>query len=98
MLLLVSGNTEQAECYSAFAAQQGVAQKLDVKQHQYGFAFVLTDFKLQGRTLPKPILSICKHTVPAVDDPRVVLCAHLMCARARWAVAAAARQGRAVGC
>ena len=46
--------------FSAYAAQQGIAQKVGVKQHQYAIAFALTDFKLQGRTLPKLILSVCK--------------------------------------
>ena len=43
-----------------YAAQQGIPQTLNVKQHQYGFAFALTDFKLQGRTLDKLIISVCK--------------------------------------
>ena len=52
----------KAECFGIYAAQQGIAQKLGVRQHQYGFAWALTDFKLQGRTLPKLILSICKRS------------------------------------
>ena len=60
--LQVSANKEQAECFGIYAAQQGIAQKLGVRQHQYGFAWALTDFKLQGRTLPKLILSICKRS------------------------------------
>ena len=48
------------ECYLIYAAQQGIAQNLEVKQHQHGLAFALTDFKLQGRTLPKLILSLRK--------------------------------------
>ena len=44
-----------------YAAQQGIAQKIrGVNCHQYGLAFCLIDFKLQGRTLPKLIVSICK--------------------------------------
>ena len=58
--ILLSPNAEDVDCYSLFAAQQGIAQKIRVKCHQYGLAFCLTDFKLQGRTLPKLILSICK--------------------------------------
>jgi hypothetical protein len=58
--ILQSSNREEAECYSAYGAQQGIAQKISVKQHQYAIAFALTDFKLQGRTLPKLVLSICK--------------------------------------
>ena len=60
--ILLSGHAEEVECYSIYAAQQGIAQKLRVKIHQYGLAFALTDFKLQGRTLPKLILSICRRT------------------------------------
>ena len=49
------------DCYSLYAAQQGIAQKIrGVNCHQYGLAFCLTDFKLQGRTLLKLIVSICK--------------------------------------
>ena len=55
-------NREEAECYSAYAAQQGLAQKVGVKMHQYGLAFALSNFKLQGRTLPKLILSVCKRS------------------------------------
>ena len=44
--LLVSSNREEAECYSAYAAQQGLAQKVGVKMHQYGLAFALSNFKL----------------------------------------------------
>ena len=35
-----------------------------VRLHQYQLAFALTDFKLQGRTLRKLILSICKRSKP----------------------------------
>ena len=45
-----------------YAAQQGLAQKVGVKMHQYGLAFALSNFKLQGRTLPKLILSVCKRS------------------------------------
>ena len=58
--VLLSPNAEEVDCFSLFAAQQGIAQKIRVKCHQIGLAFCLTDFKLQGRTLPKLILSICK--------------------------------------
>ena len=56
--LPVSSVVEKAECNSIYAAQHGIAQKLNVKQHQYGFAFALTDFKLQGATLERLILSV----------------------------------------
>lgn len=62
MPILLSRNAEVADCYSVFAAQQGIAQKIHVHVHQYGLAFALTDFKLQGRTLPKLVLSVCRRT------------------------------------
>ena len=38
--LLVSRHAEVADCYSVYAAQQGIAQKLMVRGHQYMLAFV----------------------------------------------------------
>ena len=36
-----------------------------MKKHPYDLAFALTDYKLQGRTLPKLILSVChRHRMP----------------------------------
>ena len=58
--LLISPNIEQVDCYSTYAAQQGIARHVAVKRHPYDMAFALTDYKLQGRTLPKLILSVCK--------------------------------------
>jgi len=49
----------ETECYSIYAAQQGLPFKCDVMTHPYLLAFALTDFKLQGRTLPKLILNFC---------------------------------------
>ena len=43
-----------------YAAQQGLPRQMHIKRHQYDLAFALTDFKLQGRTLPKLIISVCK--------------------------------------
>ncbi len=43
-----------------YAAQQGLPRQLFIKRHPYDLAFALTDFKLQGRTLPKLIISVCK--------------------------------------
>ena len=40
------------------AAQAGLPLRLKVREHQYCLAFALTDFKLQGRTLPKLILCL----------------------------------------
>ena len=35
-----------------------------VKEHSFRLAFVMTDFKLQGRTLLKVILSMFKRPMP----------------------------------
>lgn len=58
--LLKSSSAEFVDCYSMYAAQQGLPRQVSIKRHPYDLAFALTDFKLQGRTLPKLILSICK--------------------------------------
>ena len=65
------------------AAQNGLAEKVGVEQHPYRLAFALTDHKLQGRTLPKLILSIFKcapaparpRTATHTRDARLVSCA-----------------------
>ena len=63
--LLKSSTHDEADCYSVYAAQQGILRRVTVKRHQYDLAFALTDYKLQGRTLPKLILSVCKrHRMP----------------------------------
>ena len=47
------------------AAQNSLAEKVMIaKQHAYRLAFALTDFKLQGRTLPKLIINIFKRSTP----------------------------------
>jgi hypothetical protein len=58
--LLLSPHEEKVDCYSVYAAQQGIPSKMGVKRHPYDLAFALTDYKLQGRTLPKLIISLCK--------------------------------------
>ena len=66
--LLPSSNAEEVDCYSFYTAQQGLAQKIDVRGHQYMLAFALTDYKLQGRTLNKLILSVPKRSrLPWMD-------------------------------
>jgi hypothetical protein len=57
--LLLSPSSETADCYSVYAAQQGICNKILVRRHPYELAFALTDYKLQGRTLPKLIISLC---------------------------------------
>jgi hypothetical protein len=58
--ILKSSNPDTVDCYSVYAAQQGIKRLVSIKRHPYDLAFALTDFKLQGRTLPKLVLSVCK--------------------------------------
>jgi hypothetical protein len=58
--VLKSPKDETADCYSMYSAQQGIARQVSVKRHSFDLAFALTDYKLQGRTLPKLILSVCR--------------------------------------
>ena len=51
---------EEARLYSVFAAENIGKDRITVKQHRYMLAFALTDFKLQGRTLNKLVISIPK--------------------------------------
>ena len=62
--ILQSDNVEEVELRGVVAAQACIAETVRVRIHQYMLAFALTDFKLQGRTLPKLILSVCKRQVP----------------------------------
>ena len=62
--LLLSKNAEEVELTGLVAATANIAETVMVRLHQYQLAFALTDFKLQGRTLPKLILSICKRSKP----------------------------------
>ena len=63
--ILKTSNPDIVDCYSVYAAQQGILRRISIKRHPYDLAFALTDFKLQGRTLPKLILSVCKrHKMP----------------------------------
>ena len=47
---------DEADVYSMVAAQLGLPSKLRVVSLNYQLAFFLTDFKLQGRTLPKLLI------------------------------------------
>jgi hypothetical protein len=58
--LILSSNTEDADCYSIYSAQHSLTRRILIKRHPYEIAFAITDFKLQGRTLPKLILSLPK--------------------------------------
>jgi hypothetical protein len=63
--LLVSSSAEDIDCYSIYAAQHSVSRRILIKRHPYDMTFAMTDFKLQGRTVPKLILSLPKrHELP----------------------------------
>jgi len=62
-VVVMEGPAEEVFLKSAAAAQfwfDGVK----VKEHSCRLAFAMNDFKLQGRALPKLILSICKRPTP----------------------------------
>ena len=55
--LFLSRNVKEGvELRGKVAAQAGLPIRVKVREHQYGLAFGLTEFKLQGRTLAKLIL------------------------------------------
>jgi hypothetical protein len=59
---------DEADVYSMVAAQLGLPSKLRVVSLNYQLAFFLTDFKLQGRTLPKLLISLGKRVqMPWMD-------------------------------
>jgi hypothetical protein len=63
--LLKSPIPDNVDCYSVYAAQHAIDRHVLVKKHPYDLAFALTDYKLQGRTLPKLVLSVChRHRMP----------------------------------
>ena len=62
---------EGVELRSRLAAARGLPIKVKVREHQYCLAFALTDFKLQGRTLRKLILSLSDRKKP----PWITICA-----------------------
>ena len=57
--LRVSEYKGEVKLLSYFAAQNNLPEAIQVSCHPYSISFALTDFKLQGKTLPKLILSIC---------------------------------------
>ena len=58
--LIMLPHGEEARLYSVFTAENIGKDRITVKQHPYMLAFALTDFKLQGRTLNKLVISIPK--------------------------------------
>ena len=71
-LLVSSKNTEDITLHSLFAAQTSVPCIVDARKPGFQYAFALTDYKLQGRTLLKLILSICMRMRPC--PPWLKLC------------------------
>jgi hypothetical protein len=66
--VLMSSEREQATLQSLYSAMCSLPQSLELRVHQYLPAFAMTDFKLQGRTLPKLILNICERPVQPYLD------------------------------
>ena len=62
--LIISNETADVKITSKFAAENRIEKALPVRHHPYELAFALTDFKLQGRTLSKLVISVCKRTSP----------------------------------
>ena len=62
LLLCPSSEADSVELRSLFAAHHNYAETVLVRTHQYSLSFGLTNFKLQGRTLPQLILSLCHRT------------------------------------
>ena len=48
--LLKTSNPDLVDCYSVYAAQQGILRHISIKRHPYDLAFALTDFKLAPGT------------------------------------------------
>ena len=63
----MSDNTETAKIYGLAAAREDIAT-LSWRSFPILPAFALTDFKLQGRTLPKLIMSIADRPFPPYID------------------------------
>ena len=66
--ILVSGEPLEVDLYSIRAAQHGLPGKVEVYSHGYILAFALTDFKLQGRTLPRLLISLVRRPNPPYID------------------------------
>ena len=60
---VMEGPADEVSLKSVVAAQLGPSM-VKVKEHTCRLAFATTYFKLQGRTLPGLILSICKRLTP----------------------------------
>ena len=63
-------NSEDIVLRSVFAAQTSAPCIVEARKPGFMYAFALTDFKLQGRTLVKLVLSICTRPCP----PYLKLC------------------------
>ena len=56
--LVRSTNVQSVKLYSTFSVQNAMPDQVLVRNFNYMLAFAMTDYKLQGRTLPKLIISI----------------------------------------
>jgi len=78
----LSKGTEEVALNSLFAVQHGLPTKVRVRTHDRAVAFAVTDFKLQGRTLDRLLLSICARSVPPFVD---IVALYVLCSRVRAA-------------
>ena len=60
--LTVLKDPEQVMMHSKYAVEKKIKAELKTCIHQYDLAFAMTDFKLQGRTLDKLVMLICKRS------------------------------------
>jgi Mrp family chromosome partitioning ATPase len=63
MCIRKSPDVEEMTLVGTYSAMMQLGRKIDCQVMQFQPAFAVTDFKLQGRTLPKLILNICHRPV-----------------------------------
>ena len=56
--------TRTHKCTSMYAATAGTPEELKTKSNACTLAFAVTDYKLQGMTLPHLVLSVVRHAMP----------------------------------
>jgi hypothetical protein len=62
--LILSNIATDVDLTSLFAAIEGLPKTVQCKAFQYTLGFALTDFKIQGKTFAKLIMSICGRPFP----------------------------------
>ena len=68
VVLTLAAKTDDVEITSAVAATHGVLSKLKTRTFPVMLAFALTDYKVQGRTLPKLVINMpARHKAPFMD-------------------------------